>query len=564
MKKHNLFKVMLLTMVIFFVFTWVFKYAEISPYTGEFESSGYQQLGVLVASEYINAAVSNFAGVIIYILFVGGFYGFLYKIPAYRSLLDKIVAKAKGKELLFVSVMMILLAGIVSVTGLQLVLILFYPFIISLILLMGYDKIVAALTVVGATSVGMAGSTIGLANFTPVISYLGLSFDYQIGVRAIILAVGLIILILNTVLYIKRSKSISGDKIKVEKTTVKKAEVKDEKVEVKVEKETKTTQTSKTTKGAKSGKGTSSKKSSTTKGKGKSTKSSSKSSKNANKAAVKDEDIIVVKESVVDSSDEELVPTIVDSNHKVWPIVVGMILILVFAIMAFIPWGEPGFKITTFVKFQEAVSEFEIFGFPIFAKILGQVKTFGDFSTGALAWTVVDFLFIIGLFACLLAIIYRVKFDDLLDGFVAGAKRAMGPAFIATLAYVCLCFTYFNGFQGYFYNELLTLVSGFNVATTTVVAFLSGLFNPEMLYAYVKTLPIVMNVITNADNYAIISIIIQSVYGLVMLIAPTSIILMATLSYLNINYLDWLKKIWKLFVEFLVVLLIIFMILVLI
>jgi uncharacterized ion transporter superfamily protein YfcC len=50
-------------------------------------------------------------------------------------------------------------------------------------------------------------------------------------------------------------------------------------------------------------------------------------------------------------------------------------------------------------------------------------------------------------------------------------------------------------------------------------------------------------------------------YGLTMLVAPTSLVLLATLSYLKITYKEWWKAIWKLALELFVILLVIFIIL---
>ena len=50
----------------------------------------------------------------------------------------------------------------------------------------------------------------------------------------------------------------------------------------------------------------------------------------------------------------------------------------------------------------------------------------------------------------------------------------------------------------------------------------------------------------------------QTIYGLAMLVLPSSVILMITLSYMDISYGQWLKHIWKLFLELLVVLVVIF------
>ena len=49
-----------------------------------------------------------------------------------------------------------------------------------------------------------------------------------------------------------------------------------------------------------------------------------------------------------------------------------------------------------------------------------------------------------------------------------------------------------------------------------------------------------------------------------MLVAPTSVVLMTVLSYLDIPYKTWFKNIWKLLLELVVVLAIIFVILVLV
>ena len=60
--------------------------------------------------------------------------------------------------------------------------------------------------------------------------------------------------------------------------------------------------------------------------KAKSTKS--KSRKNANKAALKDNNIIVVKESV-SGSEDDFIPEKNGDSHKIWPFVAGFTLLFV-------------------------------------------------------------------------------------------------------------------------------------------------------------------------------------------------------------------------------------------
>ena len=124
-----------------------------------------------------------------------------------------------------------------------------------------------------------------------------------------------------------------------------------------------------------------------------------------------------------------------------------------------------------------------------------------------------------------------------------------------------LVLTTYHPFQLVIYKAVLGMTKGFNIATTSIVAILAGLFNVDAAYVFQSSVPYFASVVTNADNYSIAGIIFQAMYGLVVLVAPTSLILMGILSYLKVSYGEWLKRIWKLLLELFVVLLIVFMIL---
>ena len=47
-------------------------------------------------------------------------------------------------------------------------------------------------------------------------------------------------------------------------------------------------------------------------------------------------------------------------------------------------------------------------------------------------------------------------------------------------------------------------------------------------------------------NALIINLLAQGVYGATMFVAPTSIAVVLGLTYLNVSYKEWLKRIWKL------------------
>ena len=560
-EKNNTLKVVLVTTFALCVLAWILPAAY---YSGEYIDQGRVQIGLFDVFNYSLTSLSYFGYIGLFIVLVGGFYGILYKIPAYRSFLDKIVAICKGKEAITLSVMMVLLAVITSVCGLQMGLILFFPLLASVILLMGYDKIVVALTLVGSTMIGVSGTTFGYSNTGLLNSILGLDMMDNILVKVVILLAGLVLLIFNTLMYARRSSNVSKAALKAAKTVVKSEEV--EVKEVKEEKKapakkgTKSSSKSTASKSTKTGskKTTTTKKStgakkSTTSTKG---KSSSKSSRKDIKAAAKGDDVIVVKESLVNDSVEKFVPTVVDSKHKIWPIVTGFIIMFVVMLLAFIPWSDT-FGVEAFSEATTAVTEFELFGFAIFGKLLGTVSAFG-------LWSITDLFLVMAVIVALLTVIYKVNVDDALEGFAAGAKKAFVPAIITVLVYLCLVITTYHPYQLAIYKGLLTIGDGFNVITATLAGIFSGLFNQDAAYVFQAVVPYFAGLVTNTDVYPIAGILFQSVYGVTMLVAPTSLILTIVLSYLEVSYKDWLKSIWKLLVELLVVLLIIFTILVLI
>jgi len=556
MKKHNAVKVVLITILVFLVLSWILPAAY---YSGEYVDQGRVQMGLFDLFNYPLTALSYFGYIACYIILVGGFYGILHKIPAYRSFLDKIVDKFQGKEKLFLSLVVVIFALLVSLCGLQIGLALFIPFVVSIILLMGYDKIVAALTVVGSMTVGLAGSTYAYQNMSVLTSSLSLDLDFEIGVRFVILLVGIILVIFNTFMYIKRSMN----DLKIEKKTVKKVEdssseevieaVKEEVVAAE-KKTTKSTASKKSSAKSSTKKSSSTGKKSTT-SKGKATTKSSKSRKSDNKAALKDEDIIVVKDTMGECN--EYIPDSVTSKHKIWPMISGFFLLFVIIVLAFITWGENGFGVSFFDDITKKVTEFELFGFPLFGKLLGTVNSFGN-------WTIIDMALPMALLIILLMLIYKVKIDDAFDGFAKGVKKALPSAFVVLLLYTVLVLVTYHPFQLVIYKAVLGLAKGFNVATTTIVAILASFFNSDPAYTFQSVIPYYTSVVTNADTYSLAGIIFQAMYGLTMLFAPTSVVLMGVLAYLKVPYTEWLKRIWKLLLELFVILLIIFIILALI
>lgn len=511
MKKHNTLKVVLIALAVAILLSWILPVASFYSSGYGFIDGGYAQVGLFDLSNYVITALSYFGYISLFVLIVGGFYGVLNRVGAYRTLLDKLAACFKGKEVVVLSIMMVLIAVLTSVCGLQLGLIVFFPMLVSLILLMGFDKVVAALTLVGSTMIGLLGTTYGYNNTGMITSILGNKFTDDMLVKCILLFLGLVLLILNTILYIRKSKN------NAKKVTVKKVVAKE------------TTKDKKTTK-AKATKDT--------------------------KAAVKEESVVVVAKN--EEEEDSYVPAAVSGEkHVVWPLAVILGIIFVILVLSFTSWSG-AFGLDFMQKAHDAVVGFEIFGFPIFSKILGSaINPFGS-------WSIVELMVVMVVFMLILALIYKVKFTDMLSNFAQGAKKAIAPAVVILFIYTILVVTTYHGYQLVIDKAILGLTDGFNVFTTFIVAILSALFNVDASYAFQSSLPYLASIVTNTENYSLISVVYQAAYGFVMLIAPTSIILMGVLSYLKISFGKWFKAVWQLLLELLVVLLIIFTILVLI
>ena len=218
------------------------------------------------------------------------------------------------------------------------------------------------------------------------------------------------------------------------------------------------------------------------------------------------------------------------------------------------------FGIDIFEKFHQSVMEVKIAEWPIFAKILGsslQSSSLGN-------WTNVEFTSIMIIATIILAIIYRIKINDIFTDYKDGAKKLAMPAFLIVLAYMSIVVTTNHPFLLTMLKPLLTITDGFNSVTLAISMFVTSIFKMEPYYIASSVLPYVTSIIEDTSVYSLIGFISQSMQGLSMLIAPTSIVLLGVISYLKIDYTKWIKTIWKFFGELLIVAFILFTIILLV
>lgn len=558
MKKHNILKIVLLSVLVAVLCTWIFPSAS---FQSQLSIGDRTQLGIFDLYSYFIEVIRYFPYVVFMVLSTGMFYGVAYQIPAYRVLLDKLVKLFSGKESIFLTVVMILIATIVSVTGLSFGILFVFPFVISLILLMGYNKLVAAVVTVGSTIVGILGTTLGSSTTSYINLVLGTSLKGEMMTKVILLVIALVLLIYNVLSYAKKTRN-NTDKVlelvpmainseKKAVSVVAKEEIKEEK---NIKKKTTPSKKTSTKKADTSKKTVAEKKATTKNATNKNTKSSSTKTANSTKTTTKKTS---TKTRANDSKTESKIIVKPKKNVKIWPFVLVFDIVVVILAISSFDWSGV-FNIDIFEQALKAVQDFEISGFHLFEKLFGQVNAFGQ-------WTVYfEIPTLIILATCFLGFIYGLKLDEFLDGAIAGIKKAFQPMVCMLLLYLVLVIATYNPFQLNITKFLLDITKDFNVLIMSIVAMVSSIFNIECAYVAQSTLPYVTTVVTDGTVYPLIAIIFQSIYGLMMLVLPTSAILIGTLSYLGISYKQWLKHIWKLFLELLVVLVVIFFILFLI
>ena len=266
-----------------------------------------------------------------------------------------------------------------------------------------------------------------------------------------------------------------------------------------------------------------------------------------------------VKYELNDNSGDILI-TEVKGNYKdikTWPLITVLSVLFVLLVLGLVPWNSL-FKIEVFTKFHESVTGLNIKDFTIFTSIISSIfPAFG--SWGELGnYMMVMVIMLIALL--IIKFVYKVKFDDMLDGMVEGAKKMLPTAMLLMVAYTVLVCTYNNGFI----ETLITNASkngDINFALAILINMFGSLLHVDLYYTVAGVFTPVLKAISDDAMLAPIALSFQSLYGLISIIGPTSLMLIFALSYLDVPYTTWLKYIWRfiltLFILIIAVLLII-------
>ena len=524
--KRKLLKVIGISFLIYVVLSWIIPVGTYS--NGELTTNGIDPVGLI---DLFNAPIQAFITFILYgVVFatIGGLYGVMERTGALEKVTDRMSHAFEGKERVFLVITTILFTLLSSITGLILPLFVLVPLFAAVLFAMNFDKVTVLASTVGSLLVGSVASTYGFNITGYTANLLALDMNNQIVAKVILLVLLTIVLCVVVLMTSKRT----------EKKELKEAKMNKEEKEVKEVKEEKKVKASETKTAKKKAATTSSKKTSkgSTKKTPKTTTKKAGTKTTGKKKAAKGKSntkAFAVAKPVKKVSEKSKVSAV--------PMVIIFLLMLIVCLIGMYNWYY-SFGIEVFSNIHEAIMGVQIGDFPIFEHLLSGVSELGY-------WSNIDLAAMMIIASAIIAWIYRLSFNDYMESFIEGVKKWLPTAFYAALASVILYILYQASYAGTgtlvdtINAKIFDLTDGFNVLTTGAASLIGSFFYNDLYYLLAALTSFVSGF--DAASLSVAGLLIQSVYGVAMLIFPTSVILVAGLSLFDVSYKEWMKYIWK-------------------
>ena len=556
MKKYNLLKVLAITVVVTWLLTLFIPGSSIDYNSSNVTSNGIVGVGIWGLLSNLSISISYFNSIAILLIATACFYAILNKINVYNNFVDKVASIFKNKKGLLISITAIIFGILACVVSDAMILIVFIPFIYSVMKKLEIDKkVILASTIIA----GIIGSMCGIYN-NALFNLFELKLNTLLLVKIILLVISLFILIF----FIAPKKSS-----KETKNNPKKALNKAEKV---VKEEVKKVSSKKI--------------------------NESKKENKVNQTLYAVLTILLgtfginkfyarkYKSGIISLlfcwtliptilSIAEFIAVLTEEADKNGQISVssprrtkvffgtGIVIFILFVICSIIPWESLFTNFTVFSDFNSWLGNLKIGNYSLFSNFIGApvssdmtpASTSGVINAFG-SWQMTDVAILLVILAAVLAIYNDIKFNDFISESTKGIKKVLPVAITAMLISIVLVIMVTTGVNVTIANWILKLTKGFNIATSTLAAMVSSVLTGDFYY-YVSVIgSLYTKVITNTDYYGLIAFILQSIYNLMMIIAPTSVGLIIGLYYLDIPYNKWLKFIWKVFLSIFVVIII--------
>ena len=230
-------------------------------------------------------------------------------------------------------------------------------------------------------------------------------------------------------------------------------------------------------------------------------------------------------------------------------IIVGLLYVVLF--LGTTAWAQMfGVSQSIFEKAHTSWTGFTIGGFPVLNKLFGGIGAFGTWFDPN-RYSTYSMLLLLAM--VVITLFYGKSVKKSFEGFVEGLKSFIVPATIAVLVSSVFVFVYYNPFLNPVTELLLKATDGFNVTLASLYTLINSFFYVDYYYLAAMTMQSIAQKYTDASVQSVLSLMYVSIYSVVMLVAPTSMILMLGLSISETKYTDWIKFIWILAIALLLV-----------
>lgn len=254
--------------------------------------------------------------------------------------------------------------------------------------------------------------------------------------------------------------------------------------------------------------------------------------------------VLYSKSSKNETEEDPLYDGIIVKEKSYAPIIILFSIFFVILLLCMFNWYYV-FNITNVTDVYENIMSSTIGGYPIASNIFGMMEPFGYWTGFTMSAMLIVLSLIIGF-------IYSVSFEDLINGAKEGTKKMIPLALYTILACTVMVILINSEsnilitISNWFYENVAKLAVPFTAIATGIYSFFINDF-----FAIASHL---LGIETTyfAGELSISVLTMQFMHGLFSMIAPTSIFLVAGLSYLNIPYKAWISYIWKFFLIVLV------------
>lgn len=481
MKNKNLFKVLLISIASYMLLSWIIVSGNFSEST--YTSTGIKQIGLLdillapinlfnyftvTVTKNINGYVNQigYCNIIIAFICIAITYGVLNKIDAYTYLIDNIKNKVKKKKEIFLILVAVFYCTFSALTGLNLILFMYFPAISTILGRLKYNKFTIFLSTIGAMLVGQIGSI-----FNPNINGLNrVLFNIKItdGLMPRIILFVMLLITLLAFIYLKEDKEVKKEE----------------------------------------------------------------------KYLLFDYDKKINKKD----------------NNNYYPIIISISFLTIIFIICMYNWYYM-FNSTTITQAYNNINSYGIHGYKFMNNLFGISEAFG-YWTG---FTMSAFLIL----ECLiLSFLYRLKLDDIVDGVKKGINDMVPTIFYSIVSLTIIVLSLYNS-DSFIYTIINFIFNTFksnHIFSILTTGILHNFFVNDY-FALLSSLSNPITYIFGIEKINLTLICTQISHGIVSLITPFNVYLIAGLAYLNLSYKDWMKNIWKiLLIIFIICIIVLFIV----